>query len=133
MSRRRSVNVRAAPASLGVGTPGATSLRPCTLHARGPLVNPGADHAAASPPFSPALSPLGDRQRSYNFPSASFSSFLLSSSSRDPPPASRYLFSSRDILLHLSSTSDLFFIFVNILELFRFVKAIDLFIISVEE
>lgn len=82
MSRRRSVNVRAAPASLGVGTPGATSLRPCTLHARGPLVNPGADHAAASPPFSPALSPLGDRQRSYNFPSASFSSFLLSSFTR---------------------------------------------------
>lgn len=30
------VNVRAAPASLGVGTPGATSLRPCTLDTRGP-------------------------------------------------------------------------------------------------
>lgn len=120
MSRRRSVNVRAAPASLGVGTPGATSLRPCTLHARGPLVNPGADHAAASPPFSPALSPLGDRQRSYNFPSASFSSFLLSSFTRSSTRFALSLLLARHSSVPFEYQRFIFYFCMNIFYYFLF-------------
>lgn len=73
------------------------------LHPRHPrpLVNPGADRAAASPSFSPALSPLGDRQRSCNFLS-SFSPFFSLSSSSSTQSSPSLL---ARLLLQLSGTS----------------------------